>query len=62
MDLRRAARDPWVWGQLALFLAIGLAAPLLPRHGRLGALDPILSRLDPVAIRRLGWLLLLAGA
>jgi protein-S-isoprenylcysteine O-methyltransferase Ste14 len=61
MDLRRAARDPWVWGQLALFLVIGLAAPLLPRHASLGELDPVLTRLDPLPIRRLGWPLILAG-
>ena len=62
MDLRRAARDPWVWGQLALFLLIGLLAPLLPRHMSLGELDPMLNRLDPVRIRRLGWLPIAAGA
>lgn len=62
MDLRRAARDPWVWGQLALFLLIGLAAPLLPRHLSLGGLDPLLNRLDPAPVRRFGWLLVLAGA
>ena len=32
MDLRKAMRDPWVWGQLALFALIGLGAPLLPRN------------------------------
>lgn len=30
MDLRKASRDPWVWGQLALFVAVGAGAPLLP--------------------------------
>jgi protein-S-isoprenylcysteine O-methyltransferase Ste14 len=62
MDLRRAARDPWVWGQLALFVVIGLVAPLLPRYVSLGELDPILNRLDPVPIRRLGWIVIAAGA
>jgi protein-S-isoprenylcysteine O-methyltransferase Ste14 len=62
MDLRRAARDPWVWGQLALFVIIGLVAPLLPRHVSLGELDPMLNRLDPVRIRRLGWIAIAAGA
>lgn len=61
MDLRRAARDPWVWGQLALLLAIGLLAPLLPRYVSLGELDPMLNRLDPVRLRRLGWLLAAGG-
>ena len=62
MDLRRAARDPWVWGQLVLFLIIGLAAPLLPRAVNLGSLDPVLNRLDPMGIRRIGWLLIAGGA
>ena len=62
MDLRRAARDPWVWGQLALFLVVGLAAPVLPRYVDLGALDPIVNRLDPDRIRRFGWLPVIAGA
>ena len=62
MDLRRAARDPWVWGQLVLFLVVGLAAPLLPRHLSLGELDPMLNRIDPDRIRRLGWIVALAGA
>jgi protein-S-isoprenylcysteine O-methyltransferase Ste14 len=57
MDLRKAARDPWVWGQLGLFLVIGIAAPLLPRHVSLGKLDPVLNRIDPVPTRWLGWLL-----
>lgn len=62
MDLHRAARDPWVWGQLLLLLVIGLAAPLMPRYLSLGELDPMLNRLDPVRIRRLGWIVGLAGA
>ena len=32
MDLHKATRDPWVWGQLALFALVGLGAPLLPRY------------------------------
>jgi protein-S-isoprenylcysteine O-methyltransferase Ste14 len=61
MDLAKAARDPWVWGQLALFLLIGLAAPLLPRHVNLGAVNPVLNRIDPDWIRWLGAALLSAG-
>jgi protein-S-isoprenylcysteine O-methyltransferase Ste14 len=62
MDLAKAARDPWVWGQLALFLLIGLAAPLLPRHVNLGSADFILNRVDPAWIRWLGGVIIVAGA
>ena len=61
MDLRRAARDPWVWGQLVLFLAVGLGAPLLPRFVRLGPLDPLLNRIDPSWIRKIGWVVAAGG-
>jgi protein-S-isoprenylcysteine O-methyltransferase Ste14 len=61
MDLAKAARDPWVWGQLALFLVIGFAAPLLPRHVNLGNADFMLNRIDPAWIRVLGGGLLLLG-
>lgn len=61
MDLRKAMRDPWVWGQLALFTLIGLGAPLAPRHVSLGGLDPILNRVDPDGIRWLGAPLIAAG-
>lgn len=62
MDLAKAARDPWVWGQLALFLFIGLAAPLVPRHVNLGSADFILNRVDPPWIRWLGAGLMGMGA
>ena len=62
MDLAKAARDPWVWGQLALFLLIGLAAPLLPRHVNLGNADFMLNRVDPPWIRWLGAGLMSMGA
>ncbi|HEU4680229.1 MAG TPA: isoprenylcysteine carboxylmethyltransferase family protein, partial [Gemmatimonadales bacterium] len=62
MDLAKAARDPWVWGQLTLFLVIGAAAPLLPRHLNLGVADFLLNRLDPLWIRGLGVGLLALGA
>ncbi|HEX6104942.1 MAG TPA: isoprenylcysteine carboxylmethyltransferase family protein, partial [Gemmatimonadales bacterium] len=55
MDLRRAARDPWVWGQLLLLLVVGLAAPLMARWPGLGGLDP-------AGVRRLGWIPVAAGA
>jgi protein-S-isoprenylcysteine O-methyltransferase Ste14 len=62
MDLAKAARDPWVWGQTALFLLIGLAAPLLPRHVNLGEADFLLNRIDPDWIRWLGAAVMAAGA
>lgn len=61
MDLAKAARDPWVWGQLALFLLIALAAPLLPRHVNLGSADFLLNRVDPAWIRGLGAVVMAAG-
>ena len=62
MDLAKAARDPWVWGQTALFLLVGLAAPLLPRHVNLGEADFLLNRIDPDWIRWLGAAVMAAGA
>lgn len=61
MDLRAAARDPWVWGQLTLALAVGLVAPLMPRLISLGELDPMFNRIDPDWIRWLGAPLMVAG-
>ena len=61
MDLAKAARDPWVWGQLALFLAVGLWAPLGPRYVSLGSVDATINRLDPDWIRWLGAPLLAGG-
>jgi protein-S-isoprenylcysteine O-methyltransferase Ste14 len=61
MDLRRAVRDPWVWGQLVLLLIVGFAAPLMPRYVSLGQLGPVLNRIDPPWLRGLGWLLAAAG-
>lgn len=61
MDLAKAVRDPWVWGQTLLFLLVGLAAPLLPRHVNLGSADFMLNRVDPTWLRWLGAPLLAAG-
>jgi protein-S-isoprenylcysteine O-methyltransferase Ste14 len=61
MDLRKAVRDPWVWGQLALFGLIGLGAPLLPRVVSLGKLDPLLNRVDPDGVRWMGIPLITVG-
>jgi protein-S-isoprenylcysteine O-methyltransferase Ste14 len=61
MDLRKAMRDPWVWGQTLLMAAVALLAPLLPRYLSLGDADYALNRVDPALIRGLGGLLALAG-
>ena len=61
MDLAKAARDPWVWGQFALLLLIGLGAPLLPRHVNLGRADSFLNRIDPDRIRWLGAAVMAVG-
>jgi protein-S-isoprenylcysteine O-methyltransferase Ste14 len=61
MDLRKAARDPWVWGQLALIGLVALLAPVLPRYVDLGQADYLLNRVDPWRIRGLGILLAAAG-
>ncbi|HZB28284.1 MAG TPA: isoprenylcysteine carboxylmethyltransferase family protein [Gemmatimonadales bacterium] len=61
MDLHKAARDPWVWGQLGLFILVLLAAPLLPRLINLGSLDYALNRVDPLWIRALGAVVMAAG-
>jgi protein-S-isoprenylcysteine O-methyltransferase Ste14 len=54
MDLAKAVRDPWVWGQTILMLLIALAAPVLPRYINLGSADFALNRIDPTWIRWLG--------
>jgi protein-S-isoprenylcysteine O-methyltransferase Ste14 len=61
MDLAKAARDPWVWGQSVLLLAVALAAPILPRLVNFGTADAMLNRVDPSWIRWLGAPLLAAG-
>ena len=61
MDLAKAARDPWVWGQMALIAVVGVLAPLLPRHVSLGDLDQAINRVDPDWIRWLGAPLIGAG-
>jgi protein-S-isoprenylcysteine O-methyltransferase Ste14 len=62
MDLAKAVRDPWVWGQLALMLLIGVAAPFLPRYVNLGNADFTLNRVDAAWIRCLGGIPMAAGA
>jgi protein-S-isoprenylcysteine O-methyltransferase Ste14 len=61
MDLHKAARDPWVWGQLALIGAVAVLAPVLPRFVSLGDADYAFNRVDPIWIRRIGCALALAG-
>jgi protein-S-isoprenylcysteine O-methyltransferase Ste14 len=61
MDLRKAIRDPWVWGQTLLMAAVALLAPLLPRYVNLGDADYALNRIDPAWLRGLGGLVALAG-
>lgn len=62
MDLAKAVRDAWVWGQLALVALVAVWAPLVPRYVNLGPVDPMLNRVDPDWIRWLGAPLLAAGA
>jgi protein-S-isoprenylcysteine O-methyltransferase Ste14 len=62
MDLAKAARDRWVWGQLVLVFFVILAAPLVPRYVNLGAADFMLNRVDPSWIRWVGAGILIMGA
>jgi protein-S-isoprenylcysteine O-methyltransferase Ste14 len=62
MDLGKAVRDPWVWGQLGLVLVVALIAPLAPRYINLGSADFLLNRVDPDWVRGMGGVLMIAGA
>lgn len=61
MDLHKAARDPWVWGQFVLIGLVALLAPLLPRFVNMGDLDYTFNRIDPDWIRWLGGVLAAGG-
>jgi protein-S-isoprenylcysteine O-methyltransferase Ste14 len=61
MDMAKAARDPWVWGQVALIAIVGVVAPLLPRYVSLGDVDPAINRVHPNWIRWLGAPLIATG-
>jgi protein-S-isoprenylcysteine O-methyltransferase Ste14 len=61
MDLGKAARDPWVWGQFALFAAVAGGIPLAIRHadpasllGRLVAPSSPAWRLPAILVLALG--------
>ena len=57
MDLHKASRDPWVWGQVALIGLVAVLPPLLPRYVSMGNADFALNRVDPTWIRAVGGLL-----
>lgn len=61
MDLQKAVRDPWVWGQTIIMLVILFGAPLIPRYVNLGSADFMLNRVDPDWIRWIGGLLSVLG-
>ncbi len=61
MDLSKAARDPWVWGQLALISVVALLAPLLPRYVSLGDFDYAFNRVSPLWHRVAGCVLAVGG-
>jgi protein-S-isoprenylcysteine O-methyltransferase Ste14 len=61
MDLQKAVRDPWVWGQTILIVMILVAAPLVPRYINLGNADYMLNRVDPFRIRFIGALIAAVG-
>lgn len=55
MDLVKAARDPWVWGQLILIAVIGAGLPSAASHGVLpGAPAPLAWRLPGLLLLGLG--------
>jgi protein-S-isoprenylcysteine O-methyltransferase Ste14 len=61
MDFRKAVRDPWVWGQTILMLAVLLATPLVPRHINHGDADFMLNRVDPSWIHWFGGIIMAGG-
>jgi protein-S-isoprenylcysteine O-methyltransferase Ste14 len=62
MDLHKAVRDRWVWGQAILIILIVIGAPLLPRYINLGEIDFMLNRIDPNWIRGIGVIVAALGA
>jgi protein-S-isoprenylcysteine O-methyltransferase Ste14 len=61
MDLRKAARDPWVWGQVVLVLLVVVIAPVMPRYVNLGDFDFALNSVGARWLRVAGGLLAGAG-
>jgi protein-S-isoprenylcysteine O-methyltransferase Ste14 len=61
MDLHKAARDPWVWGQTILMALVVLLTPVLPRFVNLGDLDFAFNRVDPLWIRAVGGVVAAGG-
>jgi protein-S-isoprenylcysteine O-methyltransferase Ste14 len=61
MDLRKALRDPWVWGQLALIVLVAVMPPLMPRYLNLGTVDFALNAVGPRWLRVLGGILAAGG-
>jgi protein-S-isoprenylcysteine O-methyltransferase Ste14 len=61
MDLRKAARDPWVWGQVVLVLLVVAIAPVMPRYVNLGDFDFALNSVGARWLRVAGGLLAGAG-
>ena len=61
MDLGKAARDPWVWGQVVLILLVGIIAPVMPRYVNLGDFDFALNSVGASGLRVAGGLLAAAG-
>ena len=62
MDLQKALRDRWVWGQASVIILILFGAPLLPRYINLGEIDFMLNRIDPNWIRGIGVVVAVLGA
>ncbi len=62
MDLRRATRDPWVWGQLLLLVAIGLCAPRMPRWLTIATPGPAYLRLCGALVLLCGIVVMLWSA
>ena len=61
MDLHKAARDPWVWGQFALIALVAVLGPVMPRYVNLGSLDFAVNGVGPRWLRLLGGLIALGG-
>jgi protein-S-isoprenylcysteine O-methyltransferase Ste14 len=61
MDLQKALRDPWVWGQTVIMIGVFFGAPVLPRYINLGSADFMLNRIDPNRIRWIGGALIVLG-